>query len=548
MMSLSRISKSIVTRLMIFGIGIVLAGTAVRYHLLTDFLREDLEKVVGAQLEALAGYVARDVDNKIVERQKMLKRLAATFPFERLKQPEALRAWLGERHELQPLFSLGLFVTDLDGAVLVDYPRLAGRTGTNLADRDYIQAALAGKSAIGSPVLGRVSGQPVLPIAEPIKDASGKVRAILAGISALAAPGFLDLLQERHIGTSGGFLLIAPREQIFVAATKPELIFRATAAPGVNPLHDRALAGWRGSGVTVNAQGVEEVAAVASVPSTDWFVVARLPTAEAFASVGRVQQFVLRNISLAIVALVILLGLVMIFVFRPLFRAADYADRMTREEMPLAPLPVAHDDEVGHLTNAFNRLLAKLLTSQAELAHMAHHDPLTGLPNRLLLADRMGQALARSRRNGACIALLFLDLDGFKPINDSLGHEAGDDALVQVARRLAGIVRQADTLARVGGDEFVVVMGDLDPSAAQAATAARNVAAKCIEAVRMPMTLNGAQHSVGLSIGIAIGNGASSFDALMVAADTAMYEAKQSGRGRHVLASLPETQAACAAP
>lgn len=547
-LSLSRISKSIVTRLMIFGIGIVLAGTTMRYHLLTNFLREDLEKVVAAQLEALAGYVARDVDNKIVERQKMLKRLAATIPVERLQQPEDLRAWLGERHELQPLFSLGLFVADLNGTILVDYPHLAGRTGTNYADRDYIQAALAGNPAIGRPMLGRVSGQPVLPIAAPIKDASGKVRAVLTGISALAAPGFLDLLQERHIGATGGFLLIAPREQIFVAATKPELILKATAAPGVNPLHDRAVAGWRGSGVTVNAQGVEEVAAFASVPSTGWFVVARLPTEEAFATVGRVQQFVLRNISLAVVTLIILLGLALFFVFRPLFRAADYADRMTREEMPLAPLPVAHDDEVGHLTNAFNRLLAKLLASQTELAHMAHHDALTSLPNRLLLADRMDQALARSRRNGACIALLFLDLDGFKPINDSLGHEAGDDALVQVAQRLSGVVRQADTLARVGGDEFVVVMGDLAPSAEQAATAARSVAAKCLEAVKLPMTINGAPHAVGLSIGIAIGNGASSFDALMVAADAAMYEAKQSGRGRYVLAPLPATQAAGVTP
>lgn len=535
-MNLKRIANSIVTRLLVLGIAVVLLGSAVRYQWLTNFLRSDLAEVVAAQQEALANYVAHDVDNKIVARQAMLRQLAATLPLELLQKPAALQAWLQERHLLQPLFSIGLFVTDLNGQAFVDFPPVKERNGTDYSDRDYIRAGLAGKAAIGRPVMGRSAKEPVLPMAEPIKDEQGRVRAVLAGITALAAPGFLDLLQKSHVGKQGGFLLVSPQDHLFVAASVPEMIFKATPPPGINVMHDKAMAGFRGSGITVNAQGVEHIAAFASVPSTGWFVVARLPTAEAFATVARTQGFMIRHILVVIAVFLLLATGALIHVFRPLLSAADHANRMTRGELPLEALPVGRADEVGHLTEAFNRLLAKLQKSQSELARAAHHDPLTGLPNRLLLADRMSQALARAHRNHTRLALLFLDLDGFKAINDTLGHEAGDEALVEVARRLSRVVREADTLARIGGDEFVVVMGDLEGSADDAEYAATSVAGKCIEAIQPAMLLKGSRLAFGVSIGIALGDGQSSADGLMLAADNAMYRVKQGGRGHYLKA------------
>lgn len=535
-MDLSRIANSIVTRLIVFGVVIALFTGATRYFLLSNFLRTDMEKVVASQQEALAGYVARDIDFKIIERQRMLKQLASILPLGLLDRPHELSAWLKERHEFQPMFSQGFFVTDLNGIAVADYPALPHRVGANYADRDYILAALAGEMTVGRPVMGRAANEPIVPMATPIKDATGKVRAVLAGITATAAPGFFDLLQQIHIGETGGFLLISPRDQIFVAATKPELILKSTAPPGINPLHDRALAGWRGSGITVNAQGIEEVAAFASVPSTGWFVVARLPTAEAFATVKRTQNYIFRNTFIIIGFFLAIMAVGLSIIFRPLARAANYAERMTRGESPLAPLPIERPDEVGHLTGAFNRLLEKLLSSQAKLAQIASHDPLTGLPNRLLLSDRMTQTLARSYRNQTRLAVLFLDLDGFKPINDRLGHKAGDDALIQLSQRLSAIVREDDTLARVGGDEFVVVISDLDPTPEMAQAAAYAVATKCLAAISLPLTIKGELQYLGISIGIAMGDGESSFDELLSAADSAMYKAKQAGRGRYVLA------------
>lgn len=535
-LNLQRVRRSIVTRLVLVGFVLLLIGSVTRYVTLSNFLREDLQTVVSAQQEALAAYVAHDIDTKIVDRQTMIKQLAANLPIELLQQPDRLRTWLAVRHDTHPLFSQGLVVIGLDGIVLAAYPYWDERVGMNLRDRDYVQAGLADHAAIGHPSMGRRKPIPVLPMSAPIKEATGQVRAVLAGINELAASGFLDLLQKTRIGETGGFLLISPRDQLIVAATNPKLNFTPAPAPGLNLLHDRAMTGWRGSGITVNQFGVETLSAFASVPSTGWFVVARLSTTEAFATVGRLQQMLLRNGVILIGIMVLLVSGTMYLLMRPLKTAANHADRMTRGELPLASLRVDRDDEVGHLTAAFNRLLAKLQASQAELATIAHHDALTGLPNRVLLADRMNRALARAHRSQTRLALLFIDLDGFKAINDTLGHEAGDQALMEVARRLNQVVRESDTVARVGGDEFVLVLSDLDANPQSAVQAACAVAAKCLEAIGPPLFFKGEVRTLGFSIGIAMGDSQSNFDDLMNAADSAMYRAKQHGRGRYLVA------------
>ena len=167
--------------------------------------------------------------------------------------------------------------------------------------------------------------------------------------------------------------------------------------------------------------------------------------------------------------------------------------------------------------------------AEERLHYMANHDHLTGLPNRTLFIDRLGQALAKARREQALVALLFLDLDRFKPINDELGHEVGDAVLVEIARRMQYSVREIDTVARVGGDEFVVVLGSL-----QDYTVAAQVAEKLLVELPKPISALGHECQVGASIGIALypGDG-EEIDALTSAADTAMYRAKEGGRMRY---------------
>ncbi|EME69546.1 response regulator receiver modulated diguanylate cyclase/phosphodiesterase with PAS/PAC sensor(s) [Paramagnetospirillum caucaseum] len=171
--------------------------------------------------------------------------------------------------------------------------------------------------------------------------------------------------------------------------------------------------------------------------------------------------------------------------------------------------------------------LSRLKHSEAKLQHLAHHDPLTGLPNRVLLQLRLEHALDRSRRDGRRCAVLFLDLDHFKVVNDSLGHDAGDEVLQVIGHRLRDQMGEADTLARLGGDEFVMVV----ETVAQAEDAA-SIAQAMIDVVGTPYRLNDS-HEVSLraSVGVSLfpddGEGA---DQLIQNADTAVHQAKQEGR------------------
>ena len=165
------------------------------------------------------------------------------------------------------------------------------------------------------------------------------------------------------------------------------------------------------------------------------------------------------------------------------------------------------------------------------IEHLAFHDPLTSLPNRVLLQDRLEQVLARVHRREGYAAIMFLDLDNFKTINDSLGHSVGDLLLREVAQRIKTCCRAEDTVARLGGDEFVILLPDSGKPEQHTIRGARKVANKVLKAISEPLVLQGNELHMTTSIGIAIVNRESvSVDTVLRQADTAMYEAKSAGK------------------
>lgn len=181
--------------------------------------------------------------------------------------------------------------------------------------------------------------------------------------------------------------------------------------------------------------------------------------------------------------------------------------------------------------------LSRVKAYQAEIQQLAFHDALTGLPNRRLLKERLTQALGQAQRHQRQLALMYLDLDHFKEVNDTLGHDGGDELLQAVATRLTRSVRASDTVARMGGDEFVVLLPEVANRAA-----AEQVARHILGALRAPISLKGQDWQMGVSIGVAMfPEGGLDANALQQAADQAMYAAKQSGRNRyHVFTPLTQ--------
>ncbi len=168
---------------------------------------------------------------------------------------------------------------------------------------------------------------------------------------------------------------------------------------------------------------------------------------------------------------------------------------------------------------------------EERLAHQSMHDGLTGLPNRLLFLDRLDQAIARCSRSQTSVGVAFLDLDRFKNVNDSLGHDAGDELLIEVARKLESVIRPGDTVARFGGDEFTVLCEDLPSETAREQTV--EIAERLRSAVIRPLVVRGTEMFVGASVGIAMAtSGEERPEALLRDADAAMYHAKDAGRGR----------------
>jgi diguanylate cyclase (GGDEF)-like protein len=248
-----------------------------------------------------------------------------------------------------------------------------------------------------------------------------------------------------------------------------------------------------------------------------------------------------RTSTLQLVALQVLLAtaILLTVLYRRLLGPIQRLKRQASDialRAELRPRPWARQDELGQLGTHLNEvhgqihaLFAQLEAQKAALEAVALHDPLTGLPNRILFAELTQAAVAQARRDNGRLALLFLDLDRFKAVNDALGHAAGDELLIALALRLKQTVRESDVVCRHSGDEFTLLLRDAHSWDEVAATADR-----LLKAIEEPLAIRGHDFGVSASIGIALyPDDAADHDELVRHADAAMYAAKRMGRARH---------------
>jgi diguanylate cyclase (GGDEF)-like protein len=213
-------------------------------------------------------------------------------------------------------------------------------------------------------------------------------------------------------------------------------------------------------------------------------------------------------------------------VLRPLGRLQDAARRFGMGDLTHRVV-VERRDELGELAETFNIMAHKIERNQQTLTDQATHDGLTGLVNRVLFRDRLEHALARAKRQQTSVAVMVLDLDGFKRVNDTLGHSAGDDLLIEIGRRLKSVLRESDTAGRLGGDEFAILIEEL-----QNLDDARHVADRIMATLRPPVILDNKEMTVLGSMGVAVSDPGQTSEDLLRNADLAMYAAKDKGKGR----------------
>lgn len=441
-----RCSNSLLVRMAVVAVVFTLLGSLVRLTFLLPHIRDNLMELQAKSQLSFAQYIARDIDSKILTRLNVLGRLAGRLPPTLLKDPGRLEDWLREHHEDNPIFSQGLLVIPPDGhGAIAEFPPVPGRRGLDFAEQDFFLKAITEKApVIGKPVRGRAQGIPLMIMAAPVLDGEGQVAAVLAGVTTLAAPGLFDLLEETRLGKTGGFLLISPQDNLFVAATDTSKTLTPLPPPGVNPVHDRAMAGYRGTGITVNSHGVEELSAMASVPTTGWFLAVRIPTEEAFVAIGNVRAVLIRNGLITSVVGAAIVVLVLYHFTRPLTSAARRIHRMAKGEIELQPVPMVRRDEVGELVEGFNFLLARLEEASAQ----KHQEERRRLAEKECLEQSLRHWMAdTSHELRTPIAVLRAQIEA---IQDGI-HAADAGTLSVLHRQVMGMSQLVDdlhTLAR----------------------------------------------------------------------------------------------------
>jgi diguanylate cyclase (GGDEF)-like protein len=236
---------------------------------------------------------------------------------------------------------------------------------------------------------------------------------------------------------------------------------------------------------------------------------------------------------------IFILFLVWIFITRHLVSIKDYALKIqienNQEDLTLERKDNywTMGDEFHQLIDAINVMRKKLYNSYIEIEHQSLHDPLTGLPNRRLMDDRLKHELAQSERQQTFGAMLFIDLDHFKLLNDSLGHVIGDQILIETSKRIKSLIRKGDTVARIGGDEFIVILSSLSKKGSDASREAQIVGEKLQGLINKKMVINDHNYSITASIGITLFDGSNEHcEEVLKQADNAMYEAKAEGRNK----------------
>ena len=336
-----------------------------------SLMRERLEQSLSAQQFSTVSLLAAEINRELDSRIALLQSVASRISQQELQSTRLVESLLEDKPGLQLMFNGGLAIAKTDGTVIADLPDVPGSVSATFRDSGDFQD-LFGKSevAIGKPVLSKLTQEPSVVVAVPIRSPENQVLGSLAGIINLAKPNILDQIGSLSHGKTGDYLIISPAPRVIVSATDKSRILEELPAPGASAQLDRALNGVDGSAIFTTRRGVEVLASIKRVPTAGWYVALMLPTAQAYASIREVRDRVVVAAGLLTLLAAGLSWWLLRRQFAPLHAATATLAAQSKLGVPLQPLPLHAKDEIGDLVAAFNFVLQTLrLREQALTAN-----------------------------------------------------------------------------------------------------------------------------------------------------------------------------------
>jgi diguanylate cyclase (GGDEF)-like protein len=494
--------------------------------------------IVGDQQYTLLESVASNIDEDLESKRTILKILAEGLEAAPSLQAASVQEFLEKRGTLRNEF-FNVVAFDSRGFVIANLAdRKAIGTGGFLT-REYFARTVSSREGVTSePFRSALSGKPVVLVTEPVYDKNGKLLVVLGGGINLESPRFFGQLQNLKSGTSGYLFSLTTKGVIIHHPVTGRILTNVKQeAGGPVPSTLAAMGGFEGWVDGYSKTGVHALISYKKLQSVDWVVGSVYPVAEAFTPMIDMRRKALAASIVIAFITAIAAWFAILRLLRPLTALRKHAAGIAAGKSDISVFDVDRHDEFGDLSRAFYLLSQRQANAEAELAQLAQTDALTGLNNRRMLERALTLALARAERAGNVVMVAYMDIDRFKAINDTLGHACGDAILVQFAQRLLAIVRTTDTVARIGGDEFVIVFEQLSEEAAEV------LGTKIVGIMRPPFSWQDEPLSLTTSVGLAKAAGSDNTPAALLGrADAALYRAKEAGRNCYAIYGAPKPE------
>jgi diguanylate cyclase (GGDEF)-like protein len=493
----------------------------------TRLTRENIQKHQFAMTEL----IARGIDDKLGTYLATIAQLSVEVKPDYFANPEKAQTFLDRHRGLISIFDNGLFLFDVEYTLIAETPYIKGRRGIKSVQIPFLKSVQKNDFPdISNPYMSPKTKAPAIIMAVPINDQSGRPLGFLVGSINLTKDYFVEEIMGYKIGKKG-YLYLFNTERTMILHPDKSRIMKRDVPLGSNKLFDKAIQGFEGSGETINSRGIPQIVSFKRLKTVDWILASAYPQDEAYEPITRIRTYLF-----AAAALVTLFSVV--FVWLLTNKTTASLKSLTNQVRHIREHPkgnheiyVDSKDEMGLLASTLNDLMHELNLARETLENLTRTDHLTGLFNRRHLENEAPKLIALSERKNLSTAVVMVDIDHFKKINDTSGHKAGDEVLFRLAKILNESVRLYDIVVRYGGEEFLLL---LPMSTSQESM-------QVAERIRLtvqdtPISFNHEDLSITVSIGVYVAGQIHNFQDAIAHADAALYEAKNSGRNRVCLA------------